>query len=104
MAEFNEIEKARITLGLEDEATLDEIKDKYKKLAIKYHPDKCKGNSKIKCEERFKEIAHANDILMKYCFGYRYSFKRKDVKKNAMNKEFYEHLRRFYSDDLSYKG
>ena len=39
MAEFNEIEKARITLGLEDEATLDEIKDKYKKLAIKYHPD-----------------------------------------------------------------
>jgi len=52
MSEFNEIEKARKTLGLKDEATLNEIKDKYKKLAIKYHPDKCKGNSKKKCNEQ----------------------------------------------------
>ncbi len=104
MADFNEINLARKILGLKEEASLGEIKDSYRKLAIKYHPDKCKGKSKKKCEDKFKELTHANDILMSYCVGYRYSFKRNDVKRNSMNKELYEHLRRFYSDDLSYKG
>jgi DnaJ-class molecular chaperone len=104
MADFERIDKARKTLGLKEEATLDEIKEKYRKLAIKYHPDKCKGKSKKKCEDKFKELTHANDVLMSYCGGYRYSFKKKDVQKNTMNQELYEHLSRFYSDDLSYRG
>ena len=44
----------------------------------------------------FKKISNANDILMKYCAGYRYSFKEKDVKRNIMDKEYYNHLKRFY--------
>jgi len=96
MADFKQINEARKLLGLEEEVTLEEIKKTYRKLAFEYHPDKCKDEKKKECEEMFKKISHANDILMSYCAGYRYSFKEKDVKKNTMDKEFYEHLKRFY--------
>lgn len=44
----------------------------------------------------FKKINNANGILLGYCAGYQYSFKEKDVKRNTMDKEFYEYLKRFY--------
>lgn len=96
MASFRQIDEARKLLQLDEYATLEEIKKTYRKLAQKYHPDKCKDEKKKECEEMFKKIAYANDILMAYCAGYRYSFKETDVKRNTMDKEFYEHLRRFY--------
>lgn len=43
-----------------------------------------------------KEVNRAKDIVMMYCAGYRFSFKEKDVKKNVMDRETYEHLKRFY--------
>ncbi|MBN2119751.1 MAG: DnaJ domain-containing protein, partial [Candidatus Omnitrophica bacterium] len=96
MADFKQINDARQILGLEEDATIEEIKTIYKKLALKYHPDRCKDEKMKECEEMFKKVAHANDILMAYCAGYRYSFKEKDVKKNTMDREFYKHLKRFY--------
>lgn len=96
MADFKQIDEVRKILGLEETATLEEIKSRYKELALKYHPDRCKDEKKKECEEMFKKITHSNDILMAYCAGYRYSFKEKDVKRNTMDKEFYEHLKRFY--------
>ena len=95
MADFKQIDEARKLFGLDEEVTLGEIKEAYRKFAFKHHPDKCKGK-KNKCEEMFKKINNANETLMAYCAGYRYSFKEKDVKKNTMDKEFYEHLKRFY--------
>lgn len=105
MANFRQIDEARKLLELDEIATLEEIKKAYKSLALKYHPDRCKDQEKRSCEEMFKKIAHANDILMAYCAGYRYSFKEENVKKNTLNKEFYEHMRRFYDGwlgDLDY--
>jgi len=96
MADFKQIDDARKILGLDEIATLEEIRTSYRKLALKYHPDKCKGKKKRRCEEMFKKISHAKDILINYCAGYKYSFKEKDVKRNAMDKVFYEHLKRFY--------
>jgi DnaJ-class molecular chaperone len=96
MANFKQINEARQLLGLGEYATLEEIRKAYRRLAHKYHPDKCKDEKKKECEEMFKKITHARDILMSYCAGYRYSFKEKDVKRNTMDKEFYEHLKRFY--------
>ncbi|MDE6159297.1 MAG: molecular chaperone DnaJ [Bacteroidaceae bacterium] len=48
-------------LGVARNATSDEIKKAYKKLAIKYHPDRNPGNKEA--EEKFKEAAEAYDVL-----------------------------------------
>ena len=48
-------------LGVTKDATADEIKKAYRKLARKYHPDANKGDAKA--EERFKEISEAYDVL-----------------------------------------
>lgn len=49
-------------LNLNRNATIDEIKKSYKKLALKYHPDKNQKDKK-KNEERFKDISEAYQIL-----------------------------------------
>jgi len=96
MLDFNQIDKARNILGLGEDATMEEIKDAYRTLSLQYHPDRCKGKEKRRCEEMMKELNRARDIVMAYCVCYRFSFKEKDVKKNVMGREMYEHLKRFY--------
>lgn len=48
-------------LGLDKNASEDEIKKAYRRLAIKYHPDKNPGDKEA--EEKFKEAAEAYDVL-----------------------------------------
>ncbi len=48
-------------LGLSKSAAQEEIKKAYRKLALKYHPDKNPGNKEA--EERFKEAAEAYEVL-----------------------------------------
>lgn len=48
-------------LGVSKNATADEIKKAYRKLAIKYHPDKNPGDKSA--EEKFKEAAEAYEVL-----------------------------------------
>lgn len=48
-------------LGLDSKASQEDIRKAYRKLAHKYHPDVNPGDKKA--ENRFKEIAAANDIL-----------------------------------------
>ena len=48
-------------LGVKKDATQAEIKKQYRKLAVKYHPDKNSGNKQA--EEKFKDLGEANDVL-----------------------------------------
>jgi molecular chaperone DnaJ len=49
------------TLGVAKNASKDDIKAAYRKLALKYHPDRNPDNKEA--EEKFKEAAHAYEIL-----------------------------------------
>lgn len=49
------------TLGVSKTATQDEIKSAYRKLAMKYHPDRNHGDKAA--EEKFKSITAAYDVL-----------------------------------------
>lgn len=48
-------------LGVGKDASADEIKKAYRKLALKYHPDR-NPDDKV-AEEKFKEAAEAYDVL-----------------------------------------
>jgi len=48
-------------LGVSRQANADDIKKAYRKLAVKYHPDKNPGD--IKAEKNFKQVSEAYEIL-----------------------------------------
>jgi molecular chaperone DnaJ len=70
-------------LGVRPAASTEEIKRSYRRLTIKYHPDKNPGDKLA--EVVFKEIAEAYDILS-----------------DARKREDY-HYKRFYADDYKYQ-
>jgi curved DNA-binding protein len=49
------------TLGIDKKASQDEVKKAYRKLAVKYHPDKNQGDKTA--EAKFKEVAEAYEVL-----------------------------------------
>ncbi len=48
-------------LGVEKSASQDEIKKAFRKLAMKYHPDRNQDNKNA--EEKFKQVTEANEVL-----------------------------------------
>ncbi|MBS3143272.1 molecular chaperone DnaJ [Candidatus Woesearchaeota archaeon] len=50
-------------LGIKKDSSKEEIKKAYKKLALKYHPDRVPEDEKKNSEEKFKEISEAYAVL-----------------------------------------
>ncbi|KAJ1911496.1 Molecular chaperone (DnaJ super) [Mycoemilia scoparia] len=50
-------------LGVGKNATDDELKKAYKKAALKWHPDRNKGDKKDEAEKKFKDLSEAYEVL-----------------------------------------
>ncbi len=59
------VEEARKELGLNETATLAELKRKYRMLAKKWHPDVCAEEDSLQCRERFRKIAASKNLLLR---------------------------------------
>jgi len=92
MATFEQIDEARKLLGLGQTATLRQIKVAYRRVASRYHPDKCEDEDKLKCVEMMKKVNEAYELITKYCTQYSYSFREEDVRRAYPHEEY---LRRY---------
>src|SRR5690349_15954038 len=70
-------------LQVSQSATADEIKRSYRRLAVRYHPDK---NSDPKAEAIFKEITEAYDVVGDAAKRMRYDF----LVKNPLSEELHD--------------
>lgn len=97
LIDFKDIDRARKILCLEEVVSMQEIKNKYRELSLKYHPDRHNDSSKKKgYEEKIKEINNSYEILMSYCIKYPISFnigKVKEVEEGEYEKQY---LKRFF--------
>lgn len=67
-------------LGVSENFTRDELKSSYKKLALKYHPDRNPNDKKS--ENMFKKISEAYDVLKNSTKRAEYDKKRQKLNKN----------------------
>jgi len=94
---FEDIDKARKILELGSTASMQEIKEKYRELSLKYHPDRHSNSlEKNKYEEKIKEINNSYEILINYCIKYPISFKAGKVKEVEEGEYIKQHFKRFY--------
>ncbi len=73
--------EAATALGLGDRATREEIKERYRDLLMKWHPDVSDAAPEA-CKKKAAEITRAYGIIMEYCDSYRYSFSKETIVDN----------------------
>lgn len=81
---WHKIVAAKTLLGLGDQASLREIKDAYRKLAKKVHPDLVTTGTQA---SRMQEINAAYAVLLEYCMGRRFSLLPPEDGEEAMDPE-----------------
>jgi hypothetical protein len=86
VADFNDIDEARKLLGLDEAATLKEIKSAYRKLSHRHHPDK-QASAAGENDLMMKKVNRAYKLLMNYCTDYKFSFKEEDISRTYPHEE-----------------
>ncbi len=89
MGKHEDITQARKILGIYESETLKNIKNKFKQLIKKYHPDVCKMDKEV-CHKKTEEIINSYKIIMSYCDNYKFSFKKEEIEKYLSKEEFWE--------------
>jgi len=94
-------------LGVSKDASFDEVKQSYRKLVLKYHPDKNPDEKKEVAEEKFKKITQAYEILSskekrakydKQFFNQNDRAKRKSTKKSKRAKADFGNYQEEFKD------
>ena len=86
-------------LGVNDSASQDEIKKTYRKLSMKWHPDKNPNNPEA--EEKFKTISQAYDILgdsdkrKEYDFSKKFGFSESYSNYACMKSRYFKYVFRW---------
>jgi curved DNA-binding protein CbpA len=84
-------------LDLADIVSIEAIKDKHRKLILKYHPDRYQNSKDMTInEEKIKEINNSYKIIMNYCNRYPIFLGKEKVKDVEEGEYTEDHLRRFY--------
>lgn len=99
---LSDINKAFKVLRLNKNATLLDVEKAFRKLAVMYHPDRCKEKNKAKCREKFIKINNARKLLEDF-FTNKYKPLSKKEKQRIRKykkyiKEYKEYIKRFYDD------
>ncbi len=88
---------ARHQLELPETATADQIKQNFKRVIKKWHPDHCREDQK-QCREIAERIIEANKIIRAYCRRYKFSFSVEEIQKYRTTNEWW--LDKFGNDPL----
>ncbi len=88
------IDQARRQLGLFETATRNEINQRYRRLAQRFHPDRCPEPEKPQCLKRFQQIANAYQLLKDFLRRYRYSLCPEHIRRDQEDPHL-KHLRQF---------
>jgi len=82
--------KAKSLLGLREKSSMKEIKQKYKTLMHKWHPDKHPDNIE-KANLMSSNINDAYETILNYCNSYEYPFDEESIKKTTYTPEEWWH-------------
>jgi len=89
-------------LGLKGSFTPEDVENSFRKLAIKYHPDRCRDSRKTYCRKKFSGISNARVVLNRYLaegLEPAPAPEKKAVRKYRKHvREYREHIDRFYTD------
>ncbi len=89
-------------LGVSENADADEIKKAYRRLSLKYHPDKNQG--KQDCVEMFQKISEAYEVLKDSQTRAEYDMTRKNpnpfMRMGSMDDAMFHHMNAANLDDL----
>ncbi|MBN1940643.1 MAG: DnaJ domain-containing protein [Candidatus Diapherotrites archaeon] len=97
---FEKIKWARKALGLQEKASVGLIKEKYRTLAKKWHPDKCRKKPE-ECKKRMQEINEAFATIAAYCENFEISFEKEAIEKHDAFADYGEWwLKQFGKDPI----
>ncbi|MCE5272592.1 J domain-containing protein [bacterium] len=85
---FDRLDHARRTLELPDRVSLAQIRQRYRELSRRWHPDLCPDDPEL-CKQKQAELNAAYGTLTDFCNNFQYSLRREDVEQYAGGEDFW---------------